>query len=177
MYRGKFNSKPVIEVAPTNWYNPLMNYRVYMVSGILAVLLTLIGGYLTSLNIVKEKEVGTIEQINVTPIKKYQFILGKLIPFLVLSLIVFTLGLLVAWLVYGILPEGSILLMYGFILFYLLAVLGMGLLISTYCETQQQAMFIAFFFLMIFIMMGDLFYLPLLKVCRIGPKQSPSLTR
>jgi ABC-2 type transport system permease protein len=154
---GKFNSKPVIEVSETNWYNPLMNYRVYMVPGILAVLLTLIGGYLTSLNIVKEKEVGTIEQVNVTPIKKYQFILGKLIPFLILSLVVFTLGLLVAWLVYGILPEGSILLMYGFILVYLLAVLGIGLLISTYCETQQQAMFIAFFFLMIFIMMGGLF--------------------
>jgi ABC-2 type transport system permease protein len=74
-----------------------------------------------------------------------------------LSLVVFTLGLLVAWLVYGIMPEGSILLMYGFILVYLLAVLGIGLLISTYCETQQQAMFIAFFFLMIFIMMGGLF--------------------
>ncbi|RYU91912.1 ABC transporter permease [Mucilaginibacter terrigena] len=154
---GKLNPMPVVEIAPTNWYNPLLDYHVFMVPGILAVLLTMIGSYLTALNIVKEKEVGTIEQINVTPIKKHHFILGKLIPFLVLSLVVFTLGLIVAWAVYGIVPAGSIGLMYGFILIYLLAVLGLGLLISTYCDTQQQAMFIAFFFLMIFIMMGGLF--------------------
>src|SRR5690348_8491884 len=128
-----------------------------MVPGILAVLLTMIGGYLAALNIVKEKEIGTIEQINVTPIKKYHFILGKLIPFWVLGLVVFTLGLLVSWIAYGIIPEGSLLLMYGFVAVYLLAVLGFGLLISTFTDTQQQAMFIAFFFMMIFILMSGLF--------------------
>lgn len=134
-----------------------MNYRIFMVPGILAILVTMIGGYLSALNIVKEKEIGTIEQINVTPIKKYHFILGKLIPFWILGLIVFPLGLLVSWLVYGIIPLGSLILLYGFVAVYLLAVLGLGLLISTFCDTQQQAMFIAFFFLMIFILMGGLF--------------------
>ena len=134
-----------------------MNYRIFMVPGILAILVTMIGGYLSALNIVKEKEIGTIEQINVTPIKKHHFILGKLIPFWILGLIVFSLGLLVSWLVYGIIPLGSIILLYGFVAVYLLAVLGFGLLISTFCDTQQQAMFIAFFFLMIFILMGGLF--------------------
>ena len=134
-----------------------MNYRIFMVPGILAVLVTMIGAYLSALNIVKEKEVGTIEQINVTPIKKHHFILGKLIPFWILGLVVFSLGLVVSWLVYGIIPLGSIILLYGFVALYLLAVLGLGLLISTYCDTQQQAMFIAFFFLMIFILMGGLF--------------------
>ncbi|MEP6947778.1 MAG: ABC transporter permease [Ginsengibacter sp.] len=157
MAPGKFNIAPTIEVTSSNWFNPLMNYHIFMVPGILAILVTLIGGYLSALNIVKEKEIGTIEQINVTPIKKYHFILGKLIPFWVLGLIVFTLGLMVSRFVYAIIPLGSIVLLYGFVAVYLLAVLGLGLLISTFCDTQQQAMFIAFFFLMIFILMGGLF--------------------
>ena len=83
-----------------------------MVPGILAILVTMIGGYMSAMNIVKEKEIGTIEQINVTPIKKYHFILGKLIPFWIMGIIVFTLGLIVQWLVYGIVPLGSIALLY-----------------------------------------------------------------
>jgi ABC-2 type transport system permease protein len=146
-----------IEVVPANWYNQLMNYRNFMVPAILAILLTMVGGFLSALNIVKEKEIGTIEQINVTPIKKHHFILGKLIPFWVLGLVVFSLGLIVARVFYGITTEGSLLLLYGFIAIYLLAVLGFGLLISTFTETQQQAMLIAFFFMMIFILMGGLF--------------------
>ena len=157
MEPGKFSTSAVIEITSSNWFNPLMNYRIFMVPGILAILVTMIGGYLSALNIVKEKEIGTIEQINVTPIKKYHFILGKLIPFWILGLIVFSLGLVVSWLVYGIIPLGSILLLFGFVAVYLLAVLGLGLLISTFCDTQQQAMFIAFFFLIIFILMGGLF--------------------
>ena len=154
---GELNPQPTIDVASSNWYNPLLNYHVYMVPGILAILVTMIGSFLTALNIVKEKEVGTIEQINVTPIKKYHFILGKLIPFWLLGNVVFTLGLIVARLVYGIIPMGSLFLMYGFIAVYLLAVLGFGLLISTFCDSQQQAMFVMFFFVMIFVLMGGLF--------------------
>jgi ABC-2 type transport system permease protein len=154
----KFNAIPVIKVLSTNWYNPDLNYRVFMVPGILAVLVTMIGAYLTSLNIVKEKETGTIEQINVTPIKKYEFILGKLIPFWIIGLFVFTIGLfVVARLIYGIVPLGNIALLYGFLSLYLVAVLGFGLLISTYSQTQQQAMSVVFFFMMIFILMGGLF--------------------
>jgi ABC-2 type transport system permease protein len=154
---SKINVAPVIEIASSNWYNTTLNYKVYMVPGILAILVTMIGGFLAALNIVKEKEVGTIEQINVTPIKKSHFILGKLIPFWILGNIVFTIGMLVSWLVYGIVPLGNIALLYGFIAVFLLAILGFGLLISTYCDSQQQAMFIMFFFMMIFILMGGLF--------------------
>ncbi len=157
MQPAKLNASPVIEIASSNWFNPLLNYRVFMVPGILAILVTMMGGFLTALNIVKEKEVGTIEQINVTPIKKHHFILGKLIPFWVLGNIVFTLGLIVSWLVYGIVPLGSFVVLYSFISLYLLAVLGFGLLVSTFCDSQQQAMFIMFFFMMIFILMGGLF--------------------
>lgn len=147
----------VIEMVPSNWYNPYMNYQLFMVPGILAILVTMIGGYMSALNIVKEKEAGTIEQINVTPIRKHHFIIGKLIPFWIMGLVTFTLGLVIGWLVYGVVPAGSLALLYFFLAIYLLAVLGIGLLISTYTETQQQAMFISFFFIMIFILMSGLF--------------------
>ncbi len=154
---ASLSGNPVIDIVPSNWYNPYMSYRLFMVPGILAILVTMIAGYVSALNIVKEKETGTIEQINVTPIHKHHFIIGKLIPFWILGLVVFTLGLFVGWLVYGVLPVGSLALLYFFLALYLLAVLGFGLLISTYAETQQQAMFISFFFVMIFILMSGLF--------------------
>lgn len=154
----RYNPSPQIEVASSNWFNPTMNYRFFMVPGILVFLVTMVGAYMCSLNIVKEKEVGTIEQINVTPIKKHEFILGKLIPFWVIGIVVFSIGLFfVARLIYGIVPMGSILLLYGFLAIYLIALLGVGLLISTYSETQQQAMSVAFFVMMIFLLMSGLF--------------------
>jgi ABC-2 type transport system permease protein len=153
----KFSPQPQIEIASSNWFNANMNYQMYFVPGILALLVTMVGGFLTTLNIVKEKEMGTIEQINVTPIKKHHFILGKLIPFWILANVVFTIGLLLARYVYGIVPEGNILIMYAFIAIYLLAMLGFGLLVSTYCETQQQAMLVMFFFQLVFMLMGGLF--------------------
>jgi ABC-2 type transport system permease protein len=146
-----------IEIDSSNWYNPRAEYKYYMVPGILVLLLTLIGGFITALNIVREKEIGTIEQINVTPIKKWEFILGKLIPFWIVGMIVFTVGLVVMYVIYGIFPKGSLLVLYLFAAVYLIALLGLGLLISTFADTQLQAMFIAFFFMMIFMLMSGFF--------------------
>jgi len=153
----RFDPELNIKVVSTNWFNPLLNYKIFMVPGILVVLVTMVGSFLAALNIVKEKEIGTIEQINVTPVKKYQFILGKLIPFWVLGLIILTLGLIVGWVVYGIIPAGSLFTIYVFAAIYLLAVLGLGLLVSTYSGNQQQAMLISFFLIMIFILLGGLY--------------------
>lgn len=155
---SRMPAQSTIEIANTNWFNPLMNYKFYMVPGILVLLVTMIGAYMSSLNIVKENEIGTMEQINVTPIKKHHFILGKLIPFWILGMIIFTIGLFgIGWLVYGIVPLGNLFLLYAYLAIYLIAVLGLGLLISTYSQTQQQAMSIAFFFMMIFALMSGLF--------------------
>lgn len=153
----RFDPELNIKVVPTNWFNPTMNYKIFMVPGILVVLVTMVGSFLAALNIVKEKEIGTIEQINVTPVKKYQFILGKLIPFWILGLVILTLGLIVSRLAYGILPVGSFVTIYVFAAVYLLAVLGLGLLVSTYTGNQQQAMLISFFLIMIFILLGGLY--------------------
>jgi ABC-2 type transport system permease protein len=153
-----FSQAPTIQVTSSNWYNPFLNYKLFMVPGILVTLVTMVAMYMCALNIVKEKEVGTIEQINVTPIKKIHFILGKLIPFLVIGLFIFTVGLfLVGGLVYGIVPVGNLGLLYIFLTLFLIAMLGMGLIISTYSQTQQQAMSLAFFFMMIFMLMSGLF--------------------
>lgn len=153
----RFSTETRIEVTFSNWFNPLMNYKYFMVPGILVILLTMVGANLTAINIVREKEIGTIEQINVTPVKKYHFILGKLVPFWVLGMFVLTLGLLISTLAYGIVPSGSFLTIYVFAALYLLAVLGLGLLVSTYAHTQQQAMLVSFFLMMIFILLGGLY--------------------
>ncbi len=153
----RFSPEMNIEVTSSNWFNPTQNYRLFMVPGILVILVTMVGAFLSSLNIVREKEIGTIEQINVTPLKKHHFILGKLIPFWLLGMVVLSLGFVIARLAYGIIPAGSFLTIYIFAALYLLAVLGLGLLISTYTSNQQQAMLISFFLIMIFILLGGLY--------------------
>ncbi len=153
----KFNTLPLITITTANWYNPHTDYHLFMVPGILAILVTMVGSLLASLNIVSEKEIGTIEQINVTPIKKYEFILGKLIPFWVLGLIIITIGMGVGFIVFGLIPVGSFFTIYLFSAVYLLGVLGIGLLLSTFSDSQQQATLLAFFFMMIFVLMSGLY--------------------
>lgn len=153
----KFNPAPFITVIGTSLYNPYMDYQRFMVPGILAVLLTMTGGFLSALNIVKEKELGTIEQLNVTPISKIQFILGKLVPFWLLGFVILTLGLLVSYVVHGIQPGTNIGNIYIFAALYLLAIVGFGLLLSNFTSTQQQAMMVAFFFMLIFILLSGLY--------------------
>jgi ABC-2 type transport system permease protein len=148
---------PQVSTAASNWYNPLLNFKLYMVPAILVVLVTAMAAMQSAFNIVQEKESGTIEQINVTPIKKHWFILGKMIPFLVLGIILFSLGLLVGWIFYGIVPVGNLLVLYASLIVYLFAMLGLGLLLATYSATQQQAMSLAFFFINIFNMMSGVF--------------------
>ena len=146
-----------IELIPSFWYNNTLNYKTFMVPGILVLLVTMLTLFLSSMNIVREKELGTLEQINVTPIKKHQFIIGKLFPFWVLGLVILTIGLLIAKLVFNVPMLGNIFLVYLFTAIYLLLILGIGLFISNHTETQQQAMFIAWFFAVIFILMSGLF--------------------
>ncbi|WP_188770874.1 ABC transporter permease [Emticicia aquatilis] len=153
----RFNDLPQIQITNVNWYNPHIDYHLFMVPGILAILVTMVGSFLASLNIVSEKEIGTIEQINVTPIKKHEFILGKLIPFWVLGMISVTMGMLVAFAIFRIIPQGSYLLIYLFSGVYLLSVLGIGLLLSTFSDSQQQATLFAFFFMMVFVLMSGLY--------------------
>lgn len=144
-------------VRTTYLFNPHLNYKNYMVPGIMAFLLTIIAGFLSALNIVSEKEKGTIEQINVTPVPKTLFLLSKLIPFWIIGFILLTIGAAVVWAVYGLLPAGNLGVIYLFAAVYLIAFTGFGLFISSISSTQQQAMFTAFFFIMLFMLLSGLF--------------------
>ncbi len=150
---------PSPQIALNNrfWYNPELDYRIYMAPGILAILVTAIGFLLSGLNLVREKEIGTSEQINVTPIKKHEFILGKMIPFMIIGVIDLAFGLVLARLAYGLPFAGNLLLLFGFALIYLIAVMGLGLFLSTFASTQQQYLFLCFFFMMIFVLMSGIF--------------------
>lgn len=152
-----FTEPQNIVTIPSFWYNNTLNYKTFMVPGILVLLVTMLSLFLSSMNIVREKEMGTLEQINVTPIKKHQFIIGKLFPFWVLGLVILTVGLIIAKVIFNIPMLGNIGLIYLFTSVYLLVILGIGLFISNHTETQQQAMFIAWFFTVIFILMSGLF--------------------
>jgi ABC-2 type transport system permease protein len=128
-----------------------------MLPGILGILVTAIGFLLAGLNLVREKEAGTIEQINVTPVRKHQFIIAKMVPFLIIGLADLVLGLVLGKLAFNVPFEGSIALLLLSASIFLIAVLGFALFISTFSGTQQQFMFIAFFCMIIFILMSGIF--------------------
>lgn len=139
-----------------NRYNPTLNYRHYMIPALMIMLFILICGFLPALSIVGEKESGTIEQINVTPISRFMFILSKLVPYWIIGLFVLTVAMLVARLVYGLAPVGSIGAIYFGALLFILTISGFSLTIANFSETMQQAMFVMFFFIMIFMLMSGL---------------------
>lgn len=146
-----------VEILPLYRYNPGLLYSVYMVPAIMVMVLAMISGFLPALNIVSEKQNGTIEQMNVTPVRKFTFIVSKLIPYWLSGYVVLTIGILVAFFVWKLLPQGSIGLIYFFATIFLLAFSGFGLVISNYALTVQQAMFMMFFFVITFIFMSGLY--------------------
>jgi ABC-2 type transport system permease protein len=148
---------PRIEVRTRGWFNATLNYKHYMVPGILVALMTMIGTLLAAQNIARERELGTLEQLNVTPITKGQFIVAKLLPFWVLGLVELAIGLTVGRLVFGIPMEGNLVVLFGVAAVYLVVALGIGLWISALVETQQQAMFVTFFVTNIYFLMSGLF--------------------
>jgi ABC-2 type transport system permease protein len=146
-----------LDLRTQRWFNPTRNYKHWMVPALMVSLTTIIGLLLTAQNITRENELGTLEQLNVTPMTKIQFIAAKLIPFWILSLVIFSIGLAIGKLVFGIPMRGNLLLVYLAAAVYLIVVLGTGLAISTITRTQQQSMFVAFFFTLIFLLMSGLF--------------------
>ncbi|NLF44260.1 MAG: ABC transporter permease [Bacteroidales bacterium] len=146
-----------IDISYRFWFNPNLKYTIYMLPGILVILVTVIGMFLTALNIVREKEMGTIEQINVTPTKKYQFIIGKLLPFLIIALFELAFGIVLGRLIFNLPIEGNLFVVFLLALTYLFVALGLGLFLSTISSNQQQVMFTIYFFLLVFILMSGIF--------------------
>ncbi len=148
---------PIIDIVPQYRFNPHLDYKVYMVPALMVILLTLLCGFLPALNIVSEKETGTIEQMNVTPVSKFQFILAKLIPYWLIGFVVLSLSFGLAALIYNLFPAGNLFTIYCFASIFVLIVSGFGLVVSNYSATMQQAMFVMMFFVIVFILMSGLF--------------------
>ncbi len=138
-------------------YNKHLNYKVFMIPALFAILLMLMTGFLPALNIVSEKELGTIEQINVTPVSKWPFILAKLIPYWLIALFLISVCLLLSWLIYGITCQGNLLLVYLLAMLLALFFSSLGLIISNYSETMQQAIFVMWFFVVCMMLLSGLF--------------------
>ncbi|MBN1980843.1 MAG: ABC transporter permease [Chitinivibrionales bacterium] len=145
------------QIVPQYRYNPHLRYPVFMVPAIMVMLMAMICGFLPALNIVNEKERGTMEQMNVTPVRRFTFILSKLIPFWIMGFVVLTICFGVARFFYGLIPVGSMLTIYLFASVFVLAFSGFGLVISNFAKSIQQAMFMMFFFVVTFIFMSGLY--------------------
>lgn len=145
-----------VDVRPRFLYNEQLDYKVFMIPAIIAMLLTLLIGFLPALNIVAEKERGTIEQINVTPVGRFHFIFSKLIPYWLIGLFMLIWSVFLAWLIYGLFPAGCLWLLFVYTTLFLLIVSSLGLIVSNYSSTMQQAALLMFFFLVIFILMSGL---------------------
>jgi ABC-2 type transport system permease protein len=150
-----------VEARTRIWYNPELKSRSFMIPGVFALILMVFTIILTSLAIVKEKEIGTLEQLIVTPLRKAELIAGKLIPFVAIGLLIITFALGACALFFGMVPRGSIALLYLFSLALTLSTLGIGLFVSTIARTQQQAMMFAIFFFMFPMMILSGFAFPI----------------
>lgn len=148
---------PSFEIVPQYKYNPHLSYTVFMIPAIMIMMLAMICGFLPALNIVGEKEKGTMEQMNVTPVNKFNFILSKLIPHWIIGFIALTICFFVAWLFYRLVPVGHYYTIYIFASVFVLAFSGFGLVISNYANTIQQAMFMMFFVVMSFVFLSGLY--------------------
>ncbi|MEG0602081.1 MAG: ABC transporter permease [Mucinivorans sp.] len=155
--RQKDARQPALTVTSQYRFNPYLNYKFFMVPALMVMLLTIICAFLPAVNIVGEKETGTIEQMNVTPVGKFAFIFSKIIPYWIIGFVVLTICFGVAYVLYDLIPNGSLLTIYVGALFFILIVSGTGLLISNYSSTLQQAMFVMFFFMIILILLSGLF--------------------
>ena len=155
--RGGSSASSFIDIRTRSWYNPGLNYKHYMVPGVLVALVTIIATLLSAQNIAREKELGTLEQLNVTPIASGQFIAAKLLPLWVLGLVDLALGLVVGRLAFDVPMRGSLPLLFFVAAIYLVGALAVGLLISTIVDTQQQAMFITFFVMNVYLLLSGLF--------------------
>lgn len=148
---------PMAKSNAMNFYNPTLDFRNYMIPALMVVLLILICGFLPALNLVSEKETGTIEAMNVTPVGRFEFVLSKLIPYWIVGILVVTVGILIGWLVYGLVPEGKILNIYLATILFSLVMSGLGVFIANQSKTILQSIFMMFAFIVVFQLMSGLF--------------------
>ena len=147
----------MIEVVPNYRYNTTLDYKKFMLPAFIVLIVTLITGIMPSMNIVMEKETGTIQQINTTPVSKFTFILAKLIPYWIIGLFIISVSFAATWLIYGLLPKGSFLTLYLTSVIFIVGISAMGIIVSNYSSNLQQSMFLMMFFILIILLLSGLF--------------------
>lgn len=155
-WRGEMGEVPVV-LRPTFRFNEKMDYKTYMLPAFIVLLTALVCGILPALNIVQEKENGTIQQMNVTPVRRFDFILSKVIPYWLIGLQILVIGLVSIWLIYGLVPNGSLGGLVVVSIVFILTLTSMGMIVSNYSHSMQQAMFLMMFFVLILILLSGLF--------------------
>lgn len=148
---------PARDISVIDCYNPTLSFRNYMIPALMVFLLIMICGFLPTLNLVGEKESGTIEAMNVTPVGRLTFVLSKLIPFWIVGMVVLTIGMAVGWAVYGVAPVGSAGAIYLAAILLSLVMSGLGVIVANKSSTMLQSIFVMFAVIMIFQLMGGLF--------------------
>ncbi len=146
----------VIEVCKTYLYNSRLDYKSFMTPAFIAIIITLLCGILPSLNIVQEKENGTIQQMNVSPVSKFTFIFSKILPYWLIGILVLSFSIAIVYLVYGLWPKGSVLAIYLISFIFIVSISGMGIIVSNYSQTLQQAMFLVMFFIIVLFLISGL---------------------
>ena len=145
-----------MNIHPRFLFNSQLDYKPYMIPALMSLGLILLMGFLPALNMVGEKEKGTIEQINVTPVGRMEFILSKLIPYWTVGLFIVAFSLLLAWKIHAVVPTGSIVLVFLFAMVYILTVSALGIIVANYSDTMRQAAMLMFFFIIIFVLTSGL---------------------
>ncbi len=150
----------IIQMEDRMWFNEDLDNAQYMIPGIIAVLITVVSMMLSSINLVREKEIGTLEQLMVTPLKRHELLIGKILPFLILTFVELGIVLIFGQIIFSVQVKGSYLLLASLSFLYLFTTLGLGIFISTITNTQQQALFVSWFILVFMIMVSG-FFIPI----------------
>ncbi|MCK4560188.1 MAG: ABC transporter permease, partial [Calditrichia bacterium] len=150
----------IIQMEERMWFNEDLDNAQYMIPGIIAVLITVVSMMLSSINLVREKEIGTLEQLMVTPLKRHELLIGKILPFLILTFVELGIVLIFGQIIFSVQVKGSYLLLASLSFLFLFTTLGLGIFISTITSTQQQAMFVSWFILVFMIMVSG-FFIPI----------------
>ena len=161
----RFEIKPILkvqraqslEIVPRYRYNETLDYKIFMLPAFIVLMITLICGILPSLNVVLEKEMGTIYQINTTPVSRFSFILAKVIPYWIIGTIILTISLFIIWIIYDLFPTGSILGLYTSSIIFIIGITGLSVVIANYSSTLRQSMFLIMFFILIIILLSGMF--------------------
>lgn len=148
--------QPQIHISNLNLFNPTLDYRHFMIPALMIMLVVMLCGFLPALNIVGEKETGTIEQINVSPLSQLSFTLGKIVPYWIIGLVVITLSIVIARVVYGLSPQGGLLSIYTATMLFIIVMSSLAVTLANFSQNMQQVMFVMFFFVMVFILMSGL---------------------